>query len=55
MPETCRVVDSVTCDSCGHCHFSIAVYDDGETEILCIGCGEPLDRDMMIEKLTVRA
>ena len=50
-----EVVDSVTCDSCGHCHFSIPIYSDGETEICCISCGEPLDRDMMINKLKVRS
>jgi len=49
-----QVVGSVTCDNCGYSTFNIPVYDDGETEICCIECGEPLNRDMMIKKLQVR-
>lgn len=49
-----EVVDSITCDSCGGSHFSIPVYNDGETEVCCTSCGEPLDRDLLVEKLEFR-
>jgi len=50
-----EVVDSITCDECGGCHFSIPVYDDGEVELSCIGCGEPLDRGVMVKVLSYRS
>ena len=50
-----EVADSITCDACGGSWFSIPVYDDGETEVCCTSCGEPLNREMLVEKLSYRA
>lgn len=54
MTPRVEVVDSITCDHCGGSHFSIPIYNDGETEICCTYCGEPLDREMLVKRLKVR-